>query len=194
MKLYDHECGWLEERRALALLKSSPQAARYFELLQKNSNAVGEWGTEFTPSQVNLWQKIQGRITQEERLNAILPQQQGLMAFLSSWQNVWISRFGWSLSGAFVTALVGWMVIRTPNNVNNYDLRSSSVDSIPLVINASDAGQSQRSFNSRLELDWLRSAGKLSMIQDPAQRTTILWVKRNRPVQPTRIPLIIQER
>jgi hypothetical protein len=197
MKLYDGECNWLEKRRATSLVSQSLAARHYFANLEKNSNSLSEWGKEFTRNPVDLWDKIKARISQEERLESVSTGASGIGVFASLLQNIWISRIGWSMSGAFVTALAGWMVVRAPTS-STYDVRSaSSVDSIPLVINASEGEpMPMRSFHSKLELDWLRSTGKLSMIQDPAQRTTMLWVKRNRTAQqtPARLPLIIEER
>jgi hypothetical protein len=191
---FDGECSWLERIKARRLLKRSPQAIDYLDQLNKVAAVTKECYSLPVPEAVDLSQQVLARIKQEEYAEKFLGQRQ---IEVENKRYLWLQSFGWGASGAAVAAAI--MLVFTgrlgsapqmmafeggvnrpitvqeasTHSTNNNSASNSKIPSVNTV-------------NNQLELDWVRSDGRVSVIPAPSTNNGVIWVKRLRvKKQPT---------
>jgi len=162
---------------------------------------------------VDLWNRISARIDQEERSLVFLGKREFRERAQGIWRLSWTRPVGWGLSGAVVTAGVAMLIFGqfSPqaqsafSAAGNSPLGGSAQANLgyqPVAMDTggsglrSEAGTSEQevpsalSLNRRvpraLEVDWMRSHGRVRMIQDSGDRAAILWVNRDRKLGSSR--------
>jgi hypothetical protein len=187
MKFVDDECGILERSRALKLIETSPEAVDFVDVMRSSKADLKDAAARETRS-VDLWERVQRRITAEERAELFLGKRVAVAAdsepgffarLLGSWA-------GWGVSGAFVTAGLAFFMLWTPGQ------QSQPADQVARVL-AAPSSESEgftpvarrerpRIINddvpSAVEVDWMRSDGRVRILPGPSERSTIIWVRR----------------
>ncbi|MBX7138534.1 MAG: hypothetical protein K1X83_11180 [Oligoflexia bacterium] len=69
----------------------------------------------------------------------------------------------------------------------NMSLPEPIYDELPQETFAASAGNApqalaRRPVNEALEVDWMRSAGRVKLMRDPEQRSTIIWIRKRQPL------------
>lgn len=162
------------------------------------------------PEPVDLWRGVAARIETEERAALFLGQRReaepprGRLSRLT--QAVLFDRIGWAAAGAAVAAGVMLFVAPPPGAVSGVSTarniaadasestgnmrRVSLRERAPLrrAVKEENALYTEplkileREVPSTLEVDWMKSAGRVRMMQEPDDRSAIIWVKRRSPV------------
>jgi hypothetical protein len=188
MKYHDGECGWLESRRVKRLL-GRPDAKGFLDHVKEVGKCACECGAGEECEPVDLWERVERRIIQEESALELLGASSRRR--LKEWSegllfHPWLGRVGWGVSGALVTASIGLLVLDAPRGSGGEEAKeparfASSGAALPSVAPVSYGAERSRPrrFPSSVEVDWIRSdSGRLQFIEHPEQRSTIIWVKR----------------
>jgi hypothetical protein len=212
VRYFDGEHSWIDSLRAKLLLKTSPEAREFVETLTAIGEIARNERAGIlsqNPNPVDLWSKISSRIEEEERAALYLGGRVDPKAASTTEasKDAWYSldRFVWGLSGGALAACLTYLMIQTtvpqaatlslvssaPNlapaaNINrvravSYNPRSSTrrvnrvQDPRPISV-ASNRGPGV------VEVDWVKSDGRVQMMQDPAERSAVIWVKRREPM------------
>jgi len=192
-RYFDGECGFFERRAAQTLLNRNIAAREFFEQLSSIRKECEDFGSDTTPASVDLWDRISARIDVEERTALYSREGNGTQRERSadSFFNPRII-FG-GLSGAVVAALA--LVFITQPNRTPSDLLTvvrgatwGSFDQVsPLTQISTGSGARSgspirlalnRMPEAHMEVDWIRSQGQLSLIQNPRSKSAIIWVRR----------------
>ena len=155
---------------------------------------------------VDLWNRISARIDQEERSLMFLGKRDFRERAQGVWRLSWTRPVGWGLSGAVVTAGVAMLIFGqfSPQAQSAFSAAGSpslggdaqanpSYQPVAMDMGESDfraeAGTAEQEMSSAhalnrkvpraLEVDWMRSHGRVRMIQDSSDRAAILWVNRD---------------
>jgi hypothetical protein len=184
----DEQCSFLSRILAERLIKKKPDAQLFISNLQQTSSLF----QEHSPSReiaVDLWSKIDQRITAEERAALYLGKRENSpqKEVTSLFQRIASSQalFG-GLSGAAVAALVLVFISRPakPGEILPVytggpvaAVNSSAFHQTGLA--ASSAPQ------STMEVDWMRGNGSLQLIQNPESKSAIIWVRRRNQTNST---------
>ena len=199
LRYADGECRWLERVWARRLAAKS-RAATFF-LADMTCTSHGLRDVVRQHGTVDLWSRIETRITQEERAALFLGQRKNRR----EWQVVVreLFRGGLAPAGAFVAAAL--LLAVTPAgpammawfsdgqaSVGSPGVSGSAVVRAPVApVNLVAEGSSRRSpgrlrDQSGVEVDWVRSRGRVRVIQDEENRSAIIWVRR--PQAPGLLP------
>ncbi|MCO6429851.1 MAG: hypothetical protein J5J00_03240 [Deltaproteobacteria bacterium] len=197
-RYYDGECRWLERIKVRRLLASNPAAERYIDSLNEVGQQVCVYESSVLKDEngnsmkIDLWERIAGRIDQEERAALFLGERESRPAPRAPF-GLDFSKVAWGLSGSALTAAVAIFMVGLPAAPQNQVagvgvLPSSSRDDIPFRQVSSNQRPTILRDRRAIEVDWMRSDGRVHMFQDPMERAPIIWVKRNR------IPVVTQKR
>jgi len=197
MKALDGECSLWEDLRVNWLLKNSGEARRFIDSWAKvQAETVAEL-TAHSPSDLDLWPRITQRIDQEKRAEMFL----GKRTFRPErrWAgHSWVSNPLWGLGGASVAvALLTLMILprnggwrnREPGIAGDNNIKYG--ESLAPVSLSNRQGQSPVESIDRprilepharvpqaIEVDWMRSDGRLKVIPLPSGQAGVIWVKR----------------
>lgn len=192
---YDGECGFVERWKVKRLLARTPAAEQYLDSL----NEVGEQLCIYETSvvrdengdsiKVDLWDRIAGRIENEEHAALFLGDRRMQKGGEPSIFKFDLSGLLWGVSGSVTTAAIVFMSLglgvfsgadgRSGNDQFSaaFDTEESgSVKKVSMVKREIPAHPASRP----IEVDWVRSDGRVHVIPDPSERSAIIWVKRNR--------------
>lgn len=181
-KFVDNECSWLERIRVRRLLERSPQARSYIHSLDKLSTSIK---ASVSIPKPELWFRVGARINSEEKTAALLGARR--MEARESFLNF---RVVGSLAGACAVALIvimpkGTFSVRDTTRGSGtfpQEVASSQVNSGSVVPVGSFDTLSRRA-PAPVEVDWVRSDGRVQVMHDSADRAPIIWVKRKRQLQ-----------
>jgi hypothetical protein len=180
----DDECSFLSRLFAERLLKTNEEARLFVQNLKNTSHACKEHIVSIDSS-VNLWDRISTRIDGEERAALYLGQRKPVLESASpSLIEKILSRQAilGGLSGAAVAATVLVLVSRPskPGEIlpvytggpvaahNSSDFRQASLG------NEAQALAPQ----SAMQVDWMRGKGSFKIIQNPNDKSAIIWVRK----------------
>lgn len=186
MKYVDGECGFFGRRRAASLLKRNVHAKRFVHELR----FCCKKGCEglMPKEEPELWGRISARIAQEERTAVLLGGRElrkewsWSLASALSW-----SRLSWSgaAAGAAMAGLALFVVQSDfgGSGVDSNDTLSASISSSPMIEPVvAKVRESRPSITLRrsdpIEVDWVRSNGRVKVIHDRSSAGGILWVSR----------------
>lgn len=175
-KYFDKECSWFESIRAKRLLTRSQIASDYINSLQGLSNSIKKHAESPKPE---LWFRVAARINVEEKTAGLL----GTRTF-STQSSIWRDRMIGGLVGA--CAVVIFMIVPKTTPMNSSEMTQQALNQPSLAEEAPHGGVVPvRSFNSvarnepvAVEVDWVRSDGRVQVIHGDEDRAPIIWVKR----------------
>jgi len=164
------------------------------------------------PTPTNLWDRISARIEAEEKSALFLGMraaQTKKVGFAQRLSDVFsVSQVAWGASGAFAAACITYFFVHVApgSSVAHFSASQGQPNSAIRQValheraaghrspRASDSNSlGRKSLNepiriltqnvpSALEVDWVKSAGHVRMMQDPEDRSAIIWIKRREPV------------
>ncbi len=208
MKFFDGQCAFLERGKAQRLIEQSQSACEYMDMLRKAAQAAQTLGRQQT-LKVDLWQEVSRRIDAEEHAAIFLGKRdthahpslsERVRGFFSNAWNL-------GISGAAVTAGLAFFML-LPATTPTSDDAEQMVDMVRGVSyeaadasRAANVGGALASSNAEVrpvgihgrpqildeqtanvvEVDWMRSDGRLRMLHEPSERSAIIWVKRRNP-------------
>lgn len=202
----DGEASWFERIKARKLMADNQAARVFVEETLKVADTLQQVDREQSAElpQVNLWDRIATRIEREERSRRIMADAE---ESFGSWLQIFSGRLAWSGAGAVVAGLAVFFVLHTapagsglstgvdlakentPQNVMpiqpvNLAPEERELGVLPLPREALVQSEPEQPF----ELDWMRSTGRVRLIQDPNKRMAIIWVNRPTFAHPTLAP------
>lgn len=205
MKFVDDECGILERSRASRLVETSPEAADFVAVMRSAKSDLKDAAARDS-RQVDLWERVSRRITAEERAELFLGKRVAVSAEPGAglFARLFGTRVGWGVSGAVVTAGLAFFTLWSPGQ------QPQPVDQIARVVGAASPEsegvvpvarrERPRIINddvpSAVEVDWMRSDGRVRILPGPSERSTIIWVRRpetfSRSKRESNRPVIIE--
>ncbi len=185
----DGECGFIGRKRAELLLRKNALAREFMRSLKSlRSEARGMLAKDVPPPPDRLWERVAMRLEEEERAAFFL----GARRIKRERS---FPRISWSIPGAAVAAgLAAFFIMQQPDEKKtvasqneSYGFKEASAFPIPAVSlvsqGASRGYQAPRIIEETdVEMDWLRSDGRVSVIPGPNRRGPIIWIKRERAV------------
>lgn len=229
---HDCECGAFGKWRVRRLLAAKPAASTYIRALASTAEEIAAGRSE--PGKgIDLWEKIDIRLEQEERAALFLGQRRTDES-QQTWKMQWVWRVSWGLSGALVSAAVVAVAFLQfyPHDQNTQTPQAGASTIVPVAAAAGslqyspvalepslnnqagvgNSGEESREFIPQpqlgrvprvMEVDWMRSRGRVRMIQNTGEKTAILWIDRarqnqavvsQRPVEGLAITPVVQSR
>lgn len=212
MKFVDGECAWLERRRAERLIAKSSEARSFVDsLLQVGRECSENLTCQPASSGKDMWQRVVQRLEEEERAAAFLgprriEREQGwfdeFVQAVLSWRG---------LSGAFAAAGVAFIALQympgklpggaVPGGTPIVLKDESAIGIQPVsgfgnAAAVSELNGASRSFqrprlvadSDTIEVDWVRSRGRVRMVKDRDAGSTIIWIKQRQPVDRAYMP------
>jgi len=180
----DNECSFLSRFLAERLVKTN-EAAQLFVQTLKNTSQACRAHIASNDSSVDLWDRISTRIDGEERAALYLGQRKpvvdtntaSLMEKLLSRQAV----LG-GLSGAAVAATVLVFVARPskPGEILPVYTGGPVAAHNSSAFHQASLGNESQAFGnqSAMEVDWMRGNGSFKIIQNPTDKSAIIWVRK----------------
>lgn len=216
-KYVDGECGILSKFKARRLLANNRSARQFLDSLLSLAEELRDFELKQNNPKVDMWDQVSMRIEQEERAERFLGKrnESEKVSAKVSWTSL-----GWGFSGSLVTAGIVGVVIafsgRSNPSSKGDDFTKRLERSLEVLDAQGDSRPSAQNVNlpvsstlrRPVEVDWMRSDGRVHMIQDPQERSAIIWVKRQHPglaaiddgsdaqslARPSNRPVIINER
>jgi hypothetical protein len=211
VRYFDNEAAWWERLWAKRLISTRPSARAFMDTMRTIGEIArnGRAGIlARNPEPVDLWGRIKNRIEAEEKAAIFLGQRsaprvgESLGAKIAGFFSV--DHLIWGGSGALVAASVLFFVLQRPlppptvamhraghvqlaeNNGNirrvsqarpsvRRSLPDEQLYSEPLKILEPDVPNT-------VEVDWMRSSGRVRMMHEPGEGSTLIWVKRRAPI------------
>jgi len=205
----DGECSVLGKFWAERLLKANAAARSFVEEMEQTLRRVKEhWpaeqevlnGRHEVPS---FWDRVAARIRQEEQTELLLGRRSFKLSLLERpvLSALW-EPLKWSFSGAVVTAVLAFVVFRfsnmppggtvlepfRPGLFKAADVREGFSEAGFRTDPRTEPGTVQPLPSGRMpprvfEVEWMKSRGRVNVIQDSNQSAAILWVNRNRALR-----------
>jgi hypothetical protein len=204
MRHFDNQCGFFEKSKALRLLNKSKAAAAFYSslaLTKQNTEAALQGACP----KADLWDRVSHRIEAEEHAAIFLGKRdvhQPVGFFGKIFENlspVWSA----SISGGVVTAGLALYLMfpgATPKAPQGEMLRMVRGVSLDTGAVAPVAHERPRILNEDapnvVEVDWMRSDGRVSILHAPSERSALIWVKKRNPgalvKQNRRTPIMLE--
>jgi hypothetical protein len=186
----DGECGFFQSFQAKLLLSRSHDALRYLSNLEKFRSSFSEHLSTQEEPQVDLWERINSRIEQEERAALYLGTRRVESPRNSIWDTLSLpSTWVGGLSGAAIAG-AALIFFHKPAEIVSFSApQQIALQSAPQRVQQVALG-SQRQARPRVapltqqpsfEVDWMRSHGSLNLIPDSGGASAIIWVRRRQP-------------
>ena len=217
-RFYDGECSFLEKGRARKLLLRNTAASAYLKSLEDITAETRRVATEDAVPVADLWNRIEARIEQEERAELFLGARRGEHeAPRSLFREFSWGATGALAAACVVLLVVQTGVLPTDSaapglgdSVAKSDLPQPTEATRAPVNFVSTANEPRRAVSSSgmvpgqiiggdgisrgsyrgFEVDWMRSDGRVSVIQGPNNRSAVIWVRR----RIRRVPSVTIER
>lgn len=194
----DGECGLIRSLQVKRLLSTQPAARRYVSQLERTRATLSEYLSQPNSVHVDLWDRIEGRIDQEEHAAFFLGARRVETSHHSTPRDSIWSAFSlpatWvgGLSGAAVAGALLVFLYKPVQTVSfsapkQIALQSSPQQVQPVGIGAQRYAQPRVARINRpsaFEVDWMRSHGSLNVIPDSNGSSAIIWVRRRQMPAP----------
>lgn len=206
MKYIDSECGFLERSRAERLLERCSAARTFVDDFKRvNQKSQAELAREI--GTVNLWPRISQRIDSEEHAELFLGKRVPVGSSQGSGLSHWLSSaWGLGFSGAAVTAIAALFLISptASREIGGNSVAGEQMVSLVRGVNLDlerpgPHGRPQildRDGPNVVEVDWMRSDGKVRILPGTSKRSPIIWVRKRTPnAEPhsRRTPIVLEQ-
>ncbi len=190
----DGEAGIVKRLRARFLLRR-PEARSYLESMRRVGVETRAWAEGREVPTVDLWQRVSQRLDQEERAARFLGSRASGVVPV---RHVWSERLAWAIPSAAVAALATVFVVgtefRVPGGfysmagtvrqeheqlatIEPSDLGFAGASSQPVSLRSSTAVRPPPYLSAPVEVKWMRSNGRVQLMQDPENRSAIIWIR-----------------
>lgn len=176
-KYHDDECSILERIKVHRMVDRNPCAVEYLEKLDKGRFLL----RKIVPDeQCCLWTRISTRMHQEDRVATLTKKRFALTSnIFSFFRPNLILKYG--LSGAFAAATLFYIAPHFQMEIFK--------NKVPQYLVSSN-----HSFQAKapqaVSVDWMRSSGRVTMMQNPDERAPVFFIKRRIAGQSSTLPLI----
>ena len=203
----DNECSYFSRLRAERLLKTNSEARLFVQSLKTTSQTFKSLTTS-TDTTVDLWDKIANRIEAEERAALYLGQRKPTADTLrpsfierALSHQVWVG----GLSGAAIAGAALFFISQPtkPGEILPVYTGGPVAAHNSTAFHQASLGGQQEIPNSRsaMEVDWMRGNGSFQIIQDPSDKSSIIWIRKrpstsalqNQPLRPTPTIRVLSE-
>ena len=194
----DGEAGFVGRLRARLLLRR-PEARAYVQSMQRVGTETRAWAEGRVVPEVSLWDRVATRLDQEERAALFLGARERSAAPV---RLVWSERLAWAVPSAAVAALATVFVIGTEfrvpggfhsmaGTVRQEREQLATIEPAvlgldapvqPVSLRSAPAARPQTYLPAPVEVRWMRSNGRVQLMQDPENRSAIIWI-RTKPNQ-----------
>ena len=186
VRYYDGECGFFGHLQAQQLIKKSCAAREYLDDLVSVNRGLRFYSENLPRPSADLWKRIERRIVQEERLQAVNVEGPGFIGMLLED----IRRLGWGMAGGLVAAGLAVVVANSssvvPASGHGSVATNNHVQAVQLASGHSGSSSLRQSSDGFLSapkgaimaIDWVRSAGKVNVIRHPSQSSTVFWIQQ----------------
>jgi hypothetical protein len=200
----DGECGLMRSLQVKRLLATQSAARQYLNDLKRTRTVLSERLSAPQSVSVDLWDRIEARIEQEERAALFLgarsvetrniPTQPDSIWSAFSSPATWVG----GLSGAAVAAAFLVFLYKPAQIVSFSAPQQVALQNSPQQVRPIAMGSTRSSHTpitrlrppSSFEVDWMRSHGSLNVIPDSSGTSAIIWVRRRQmPVARSLNPL-----
>jgi len=180
-KYVDNECGFFARRKAEKLIENSTEAKAYISSIGRLGENMQSVLSPERPHS-DLWPRISMRISQEENAAVFL----GERKFEEKKSPFTLPSLGFAM-GSLVTAMLLFSVwIPASQQPNNLTPQASNEGALTLASAGSpmqpNPGRPQiinnEPFQSGIDVDWMRSTGRVRILQNPDERSAIIWVRK----------------
>ena len=196
-RFFDNEASFFERFRVKSLRRMKPAATDDFlqslAVIREISRGELAGVLKDNPVQVDLWQGINQRLDEEERLAIYYHSDRAVSVDATPEQESFVSRlmdrFAWSVSGGVVAACATFLLIQpSPQPFDLSRLKSSSFlqsvsghgGEVSPVVSRSQIYR--RSAPHVVEVDWMRSDGRVQMLHEPTDHSAMIWVRKRQPI------------
>ena len=195
VKYIDGECGVVGRYRSRRLIATNEEAKEFVDSLNSVSEQIKQLGEKRVDSvKLDIWDRVERRIDAEERIEFYHGQRQ-LELEKTNKRSFW-PQVAWGLSGSLVTACAATVIFYRAANSGPAQTGDEFASRFQKSLEALDAQTGPdglarnvslpltprrdlgRSSSRPIEVDWMRSDGRVHMIQNPDERSAIIWVKR----------------
>jgi len=208
---YDGQSGFFGTLKAKRLLARSSEARNYFEQLGKISAASQSWfnldeNSRDSAEEISLWKQVSQRIDQEERAAFYLGSRRlSLVGADKAGRTALIPTLSAGFAGTMAVAAMAMFIFLPasdvgilnnstsseftagvgPQEIATRGFRDQSDEGVNFVSHerAEPLRITESRLNRAMEVDWMRSQGRVRLIQSPSERSAIIWVKRDTPEQ-----------
>jgi hypothetical protein len=196
-RFHDGECSFIFAFVARRLISRNPEALHFLSDLSNLKNHCSRLVNAARNTPVDLWERIDTRIEQEQRSAFYLGNRAIDYSEKSLWQRLSLRHaVVGGLSGATI-AVALLVVVSRPSDLMTFSAPAAGPVTgnqmvQPVGIGGTLAPRSRfqvkpaRAHNP-LEVDWMRANGSLKLIPDPSGSSAIIWVRR-RPIAPSISP------
>lgn len=180
-KYVDNECGFFARRKAEKLIETSVEAKTYVASIGRLSENMQSVLAPERPHS-DLWPRVSMRISQEENAAVFL----GERKFDEKRSIFSLPSLGFAM-GSLVTALFLFSVwIPTSQQPGSLVPNASNQGALTLASAGSpvqpNPGRPQilnnEPFQSGIDVDWMRSTGRVRILQNPDERSAIIWIRK----------------
>ncbi len=187
-KYHDGECGALSAFVAKRLIRDNTAAQDFLRTLENCSRVLDAEASRVSIPVVDLWDRIDNRIDQEQKAAFYLGGRRVTERAPSLIERLRASQVAvGGLSGAAIAA-VALLFVYSPRDITSFSVPTNGPSSnaqnqfqqVGFGNAPRQAAFTQRG-NSPLEVDWMRSNGSLSLIPDASGSSAIIWVRRRSP-------------
>lgn len=187
-RYHDGECGVFFAFLAKRLLRDNTAAQDFLHNLENSSRAFKAESSKVSIPVVDLWDRIDNRIDQEQKAAFYLGDRRVAERAPSIMERLKASQVAvGGLSGAAMAA-VALLFVYSPRDIASFSVptnasTSNAQNQFQQVglggspISTRQAALSPRG-NRPLEVDWMRSNGSLSLIPDASGSSAIIWIRR----------------
>lgn len=199
---HDGACGVVEAMQARLLLKCSKAAREFIESVRRTDSAFCDYSESIEQDcKVDLWDRISARIEAERRAEVFLGERTYSTRARSSslWNGVaeWRARLAWSAGGAAFASVVAMSLVTT-GYIGGAGAGAITTIAQPrsqmVIPSAAQVAFSPERVGRAepIEMDWMRSEGRVQVLRDPSERTAIIWVKPRTQPQVNRATEVAQ--
>ena len=191
LRYLDRQANLIDKFKIKRLLSKNAAAGEYLGTMKNLGEKLraDAHSLSFQSTRVDLWNRISNRIDQEQRAELFLGRRQATSVRPNAFHNLF-SRPLYVGAGAFATAAVMLLIVPmlrttgggTTLGVNPEQMASRIQLSTPAVNLVSTGRERPRIIEegvpTSMEVDWMRSNGRVRVIQDPTDSSAIIWVKK----------------
>ena len=174
-KFFDGECTFVERFSARRLLKKNKIAVCFADTLRLNRDALRGHLPSLSP---DLWSRVSVRLHEEDRSMHRIGFRENEKLYSKSSRQM----FGWRSMVTASGIVLTLFVVAYPMNQKSSTSSLTPQGIVPVAYNGgSNSGPVQmlsRRIPSAVEVDWMRSDGRLQVMNESQARAPIIWVKR----------------
>ncbi len=179
-KYYDGESNFFERIWAKHQVRTKQEAQAFLDGLKSLSKHSRE---EFSMDKVkvDLWTRISNRIEQEERAELFLGKRGTVTEERVPFWSMILARPAWGISAGALALATLFVVFSSTSSLRSSGNLASVGGEGNQLVKYETPKIIDRDLPSAVEVDWVRSEGKVSVMSARNKRGPVIWVRRPAP-------------